>query len=172
VGGRQHGAARREGHPCRELDPDMEVEVLDVNEEARTLLLSIDPLAALAQAQEQLRDWLLKLVPAASDDLWAAWEQAALRCLESPPRPDRPGSTHVPEQYLIVVTCRDEPHQVALLGRFQAQGLQCRALLSYGAPRPRRRTASAACSTSSRSPAGRPPAACAAAGPRPGGCSP
>jgi hypothetical protein len=44
-----------DGHLRRDLDPDMEVEVevLDVNEdEARALLLSIDPLAALAQTQE------------------------------------------------------------------------------------------------------------------------
>jgi hypothetical protein len=47
-----------DGHLRRDLDPDMEVEVevLGLNEEeARTLLLSIDPLAALAQTQEQLR---------------------------------------------------------------------------------------------------------------------
>jgi len=40
------------GHLRRDLDPDMEVdvEILDVNEEeARKLLLSIDPLAALAE---------------------------------------------------------------------------------------------------------------------------
>src|SRR5205807_2010611 len=41
-----------DGHLRQQLDPDMEVdvEVLDVNEEeARKLLLSIDPLAALAE---------------------------------------------------------------------------------------------------------------------------
>jgi hypothetical protein len=122
-----------DGHLRRDLDPDMEVdvEVLDVNEEeARTLLLSIDPLASLAATQEQLRNRLLELAPAESDDLRAAWEAAAHSCLERPPRPERPGYTHVPEQYLILVTCRDEPHQVELLGRFQAQGLECRALLS------------------------------------------
>jgi len=43
-----------DGHLRRDLDPNMEVEVeiLDVTEEeARTLLLSIDPLAALAETQ-------------------------------------------------------------------------------------------------------------------------
>ncbi len=55
-----------DGHLRRDLDPDMEVdvEVLDVNDaEARALLLSIDPLAALAQTQQQLRDRLLELTP-------------------------------------------------------------------------------------------------------------
>src|SRR5215475_14235789 len=51
-----------DGHLRRDLDPDLEVdvEVLDVNDdEARALLLSIDPLAALAQTQQQLHQRLL-----------------------------------------------------------------------------------------------------------------
>src|SRR5258708_7108978 len=46
-----------DGHLRRDLDPDMEmdVEVLDVNEdEARALLLSIDPLAPLTQIPEPI----------------------------------------------------------------------------------------------------------------------
>src|SRR5438477_12928596 len=55
-----------DGHLRRDLDPDLEVEVevLDVTEEeARALLLSIDPLTALAQTQEQLHRRLLELAP-------------------------------------------------------------------------------------------------------------
>src|SRR5438046_721585 len=55
-----------DGNLRRDLDPDMEldVEVLDVNDaEARALLLSIDPLAALAETQQQLHDRLLDLTP-------------------------------------------------------------------------------------------------------------
>jgi hypothetical protein len=65
----------------RALDPAMEVEVevLDVNEEeARALLLSIDPLAMLAQTQAQLHERLPELTPAAPE-LEAAWRQAADR---------------------------------------------------------------------------------------------
>jgi hypothetical protein len=36
----------------------------------------------------------------------------------------------VPEQYLVVITCRDEKQQVELLQRFQGEGLACKALLS------------------------------------------
>src|ERR1700734_3338461 len=50
-----------DGHLRRDMDPDMDpdmevdVEILDVNdEEARALLLSIDPLADLALQQEQI----------------------------------------------------------------------------------------------------------------------
>src|SRR5262245_53684098 len=45
-----------DGHLRRDLDPEMEVdvEILDVTEEeARALLLSIDPIAALAETQTQ-----------------------------------------------------------------------------------------------------------------------
>jgi len=36
----------------------------------------------------------------------------------------------VSEQYLLLLTCRDEQHQVELLHRFQTEGLPCKALLS------------------------------------------
>src|SRR5712692_5414163 len=54
-----------DGHLRRDLDPDMEVdvEILDVTEdEARQLLLTIDPLASLAQ-QEEIRARLLEITP-------------------------------------------------------------------------------------------------------------
>jgi hypothetical protein len=63
---------RIDGHWRRDLDPDMEVdvEVLDVNEdEARALLLSIDPLAALAQTQEHIHRRLLEITPIDSEEL-------------------------------------------------------------------------------------------------------
>jgi hypothetical protein len=33
-------------------------------------------------------------------------------------------------QNLVLITCRDEKHQVELLGRFHGEGLECKALLS------------------------------------------
>ena len=41
-----------------------------------------------------------------------------------------PGPESIPEQYLILVTCRDEKQQVELLERFGREGLECRALLA------------------------------------------
>jgi len=69
-----------DGHLRRDIDPDREVdvEVLDVNDdEARTLLLTIDPLAELAQQQEQLRQRLTELAPPMPPELEAAWQAAA-----------------------------------------------------------------------------------------------
>jgi hypothetical protein len=122
-----------DGHLRRDLDPDLEVdvEVLDVNEdEARALLLSIDPLAALAQTQEQLHQRLMELTPAPDPELEAAWQASAeaARALWEEPAPAR--DVPLPVQYLILVTCRDERQQVALLGRWRGEGLECKALLS------------------------------------------
>jgi hypothetical protein len=121
-----------DGHLRRDLDPDMEVEVevLDVNEEeARALLLSIDPLALLAQTQTQLHERLRELTPA-PPELEEAWRQAAEAALTQP-RHSRPRAEQaIPEQWLVLVTCQDEKQQVELLTRLSAEGWQCKALLS------------------------------------------
>ena len=120
-----------DGHLRRDIDPDMEVEVevLDVNEdEAKALLLSIDPLAELAEAQEQLRERLMELTPTDSEELRAAWQAAANAALaEDKPRKSFDG---IPEQFLLLVTCRDEKQQVELLQRFHDEGIQVKALIS------------------------------------------
>jgi hypothetical protein len=123
-----------DGHLRRDLDPEMEVdvEVLDVSdEEARALLLSIDPLAALAETQAQLHRRLVELTPVESEELRAAWEASVRAALEQRPAAGLPEAVDPgPEQFLILVTCRDERQQVELLGRFKDEGLECRALLS------------------------------------------
>src|SRR5438132_9510574 len=108
-----------DGHLRRDLDPDMEVdvEVLDVNEdEARALLLSIDPLAALAQMQEQIHQRLLEITPTDSEELKAAWRVTAesrLAALSATPA----AGAACPAQFLILVTCRADKHQVELRNR-------------------------------------------------------
>jgi hypothetical protein len=57
-------------------------------------------------------------------ELQFAWQAAA-----DAAKPPRDIGT-VPEQFLLLLTCRDEQHQVELLERFQAEGLPCKALLS------------------------------------------
>src|SRR6267378_2481528 len=77
-----------DGHLRRDLNPDMEVdvEVLDVNDdEARALLLSIDPLSALAQTQDLIRERLLELTPRADPHVEAAWRSEAEAALKLPP---------------------------------------------------------------------------------------
>jgi hypothetical protein len=122
-----------DGHLRRDFDPDLEVdvEVLDVNEEdARKLLLTIDPLASLAEQQDQIRQRLMDITPVSSADLELVWRAAADSLLQTPH--DRPGKGFetIPEQYMILVTCRDEGEQVRLLQQFLGDGLECKALLT------------------------------------------
>jgi hypothetical protein len=119
-----------DGHLRRDIDPDMEVEVevLDVNEEeARALLLSIDPLALLAEQQEQLQARLLQMTPAVDMGLQAAWHEAADKALKlkgKPPQALR-NVNYVPGQFFLLIYCHDEPHQAELWERFQKEGLKC-----------------------------------------------
>jgi len=57
--------------------------------------------------------------------------KAARQCLEEgPSRRSRLIRQDVPAQFLVLLTCRDEKHQIELLARFPAEGLECKALLS------------------------------------------
>jgi hypothetical protein len=70
------------------------------------------------------------LTPVSDDDLRAAWEAAANPQLAALTADDRPGIVDVPEQWLVLVTCRDEKQQVELLERFRRERAACRALVS------------------------------------------
>jgi hypothetical protein len=117
-----------DGHLRRDLDPNVlvDVEILDVTEgEARALLLSIDPLAALAQTQEQLHGRLLELAPPDLQAVWEAIAEANPKAFSTPKQADA-----IPEQFLILIKCRDEQQQVKWLRRFQSEGMECRVLIS------------------------------------------
>src|SRR5438128_12628721 len=75
-----------DGHLRRELDPDLEVdvEILDVDDaEARALLLSMDPLAALAEASAEIHERLRIMTPTDSDALNALWQRSAEAAAEA-----------------------------------------------------------------------------------------
>lgn len=124
-----------DGHLRRDIDPEMEVdvEVLDVNdEEARTLLLSIDPLASLAETQNQIRDRLMELTPAPTAEIeaaWATWRAAAEASLNKLAKYESRTAELGAEQWLVLVRCRDEKHQVEVLERLEGEGLECKALV-------------------------------------------
>jgi hypothetical protein len=122
-----------DGHLRRELRPDMEVEVevLDVSdEEARTLLLSIDSLAALAETNSQVHAQLLAATGSNSEAVQALWQATAQASEATKALLETKSTPPAREQFLILVTCRDEEHQVELLRRFESEGLSCRALVS------------------------------------------
>jgi hypothetical protein len=109
--------------------------VLDVTDaEARQLLLSLDPLAALAKCQEETLARLRELTPPPSEalaELWDTIDRARARVEATLDEARKAGPDPAfPEQYLILIECADESAQRDLLERFQAEGLKCRALAS------------------------------------------
>jgi hypothetical protein len=121
-----------DGHLRRELDPEMlvDVEVLDLSDaEARTLLLSIDPLAALAETNVEAHARLRELTPSRSAAINALWDAAQHSLAQAKAVLDQ-AAQPVREQFLILVECRDEQHQAELLQKFHSEGLSCKALLS------------------------------------------
>jgi hypothetical protein len=124
-----------DGHLRAEMSPDMEVdvEVLDVNDaEARTLLLSIDPLAQLADYDQDVLDRLRHVADTTSDALANLWESLgqARAASDADLAAARERPKVIPEQYLVLVECADEREQATLLERFKAEGLKCKALMS------------------------------------------
>jgi hypothetical protein len=126
-----------DGHLRQSMDPDMEVEVevLDVgDEEARKLLLSLDPLALLADYDGPALDRLREVTRTDSEAIESLWQSLAANDAAVRERlgrartADEPES--VPEQYLIVIECTDERHQLELLERFQREGLTCQAKIA------------------------------------------
>lgn len=120
-----------------ELDPDEEimVEVLDVNDqEARKLLLSIDPLAQLAdydsQNLQELRD-TIESDSATLQALWASLKHSDASTQSSLKKAQREQKKlNLPEQFLVVIECKNEKDQIQLLRRFKQEGLSCTAKTS------------------------------------------
>ena len=123
-----------DGHLRAEMTPDVEVPVLvlDVNErEAEKILLTLDPLAALATAdQHQLRELIDRsdLDSPHVAKMLADLEQAAhLAPAAGNDGEDRPGVA-IPELHQVVVECRDERQQQQLYEQLREEGYRCRVL--------------------------------------------
>jgi ParB-like chromosome segregation protein Spo0J len=122
-----------DGHLRAETTPDaiVPVLVLDVDEqEADKILLTHDPLAAMAtSSQERLHELLADVqtesaaVQSLLDELKRDQEAAADLVLPT----DRP-EVNVPESYQVVVECEDEQDQQAVYERIRAEGYRCRVL--------------------------------------------
>ena len=120
-----------DGHLRRDLDPNMEVdvEILDVSDdEARKLLLSMDSLAGLAEADAAAVEQLTAVCRADAPILNDLWQTLARG--EAEVRSTLRQAEEGAEKYLILVECADEAEQVRLLQRFSGEGLTCRALVS------------------------------------------
>jgi ParB-like chromosome segregation protein Spo0J len=127
-----------DGHLRRgTLDPNEQitVEVLDLSDdEARKLLLSIDPLAQLAEYDDRALEALRQTVDSDNEVLAAFWSslhrQDALAKQQLKELTGSSARSVLPEQFAVMVECADEMEQKALLQQFHDQGLKCRALVS------------------------------------------
>jgi hypothetical protein len=127
-----------DGHLRAAMDPEQEVdvEVLDVNDaEARALILSIDPLAQLASYDAATLENLRRITTTDQDALHNLWQgiadaAAATEAALARARDEDAKNQDLPEQYLVLVECADEPSQAALLARLSAEGFNCKSLMS------------------------------------------
>jgi hypothetical protein len=121
-----------DGHLRRDIDPDrvVTVELVDLSEEeAAKALLTLDPLAELAETDAQAVELLtanLRTESAALRELWQGLKdeepvrQAVNQAEEDPPV----------ERFLVLIECTSEAQQIELLQRFSGEGLRCRAIVS------------------------------------------
>ncbi len=124
-----------DGHLRAETTPDavVPVLVLDVDEqEADKILLTHDPLAAMATVQDENLQSLLAEVQtenAAVEKLLEELSQSAPGSAGgSSPQLDQLPEVPIPESYQVVVECRDETDQRTIFERMRAQGYRCRVL--------------------------------------------
>jgi ParB-like chromosome segregation protein Spo0J len=122
-----------DGHLRAETTPDMEVPVLilDLDEsEAAKLLALHDPLAAMAEANDEMLAELIAEVET---------ENAAVRALldrmvQDPETPvedivdEGSREVNVPEAFQVVVECRDEADQQVVYERLSGEGYKCKLL--------------------------------------------
>jgi ParB-like chromosome segregation protein Spo0J len=123
-----------DGHLRAETTPEamVPVLVLDVDErEADKILLTHDPLAAMAEASDEQLQALLADVQtenAAVRSLLDTLSQADATAEDLLARSqDRP-EIQIPESYQVVVECSDEEDQQTVYARMRAEGYRCRVL--------------------------------------------
>ncbi len=117
-----------DGHLRAELTPTAEVPVLilDLNEQEAAKLLALhDPLAAMADTNQEKLDELLAEVETRNETLRKELEQLGSSA------PDLPigniaNEVRVPEIYQVVVECLDEDEQRDVYERLKAEGRKCR----------------------------------------------
>ena len=123
-----------DGHARAEITPDavMPVLVLDVNEEeADFILTTLDPLAAMAGKDEAALSALLADVEIENEAVRKMIEGLLGGDATKDGSPTAEDALADPaggysEQYGVIVTCRDEPHQREVYEALTGQGYACK----------------------------------------------
>lgn len=124
-----------DGHARKEaVDPKTPVPVLvgDWSEEdERKILLTLDPLAGMAEPDAQSLEMLMKEVETDSvalQDLLSSLAQSADIKIEVPEgddTPSRQGKKELPSQHLVVIKCETEAEQKTVFDRLKKEGYAC-----------------------------------------------
>jgi hypothetical protein len=122
-----------DGHLRAALDPQRSVKVellTDISEdEAKALLMTLDPLAALAGYDEEKLDELRATVQADSDLLHNLWQSLARQDQETLSRVEKarraPREQTIEAQYYVMIQCQSEQEQIKLFRRLKKEGLPC-----------------------------------------------
>ena len=121
-----------DGH-LRQITPDMEVPVLilDLDDrEAAKLLALLDPLAGMAEANEQMLAELLAEVETSNESVQELLDSllGEEQSDESGQAAATPAEVDVSDCYQVVIECDDEEHQQEVYERMKGEGLKCRLL--------------------------------------------
>jgi len=126
-----------DGHLRAETTPDQKVPVLILDlteEEADKVLATLDPLAAMAEANKQALGELLASIEAESEGVEKMLAELAagegIDVFENGAGAERPGLDVGDLAFRVVVEVADEATQAALIERLEAEGLKCLPLMS------------------------------------------
>ena len=93
-----------------------------------------DPIAVLARTDEEVHARLRAITNTASEALTSLWQSTreAAQSAEQKLRQIREHAEDAlpPEKFCVLIECNNEDEQVALLRRFKAQGLKCKAIIA------------------------------------------
>ena len=119
-----------DGHLRAETTPDVDVLDLDEREAAKLLALH-DPLAGMAEANDEVLADLLSQVETESDAVQALLDQMAGEPDAAPDEIEtgREQDVAIPEAFQVVIDCRDESEQQAVYERMTAEGYACKLLM-------------------------------------------
>ena len=123
-----------DGHLRAETTPDMEVPVLVLDlddQEAAKLLVLLDPLAGLAETDQQMLAELIDSVETDNEAVRKLLDEMIHQPELPEPEPEEAPKPEVdvPEAFQVVVDCEDEDDQQAVFERLTAEGLKCRLLM-------------------------------------------
>ena len=123
-----------DGHLRAETTPDADVPVLvlDLDEQEAAKLLALhDPLAGMAEANDEVLAELLAQVETENDAVQSLLDRMLrrFRRRRGTRTAQQEQDVAIPEAFQVVVECRDEAEQQAVYERLTAEGYACKLLM-------------------------------------------